>query len=41
MTAVHVTSEFNAALSYALSSVKCGEILLKKEQREAIKLMYQ
>ena len=32
------TSEFNAALSYSLSSVKHGDIVLKKEQREAIKL---
>ena len=37
--AVCTTSELDAALSYTLSSVKCGDILLKKEQREVIKLI--
>ena len=40
MMAVRATSELDAALSYALSSVKLSDILLK-EQREAIKLVYQ
>ena len=34
------TMAFDAAL-YALSSLKQGDIVLKKEQREAIKLLYQ
>ena len=32
---------FDAAFLYALSSLKQGDIVLKKEQREAIKLLYQ
>ena len=32
---------FDAALLYALSSLKQGDIVLKKEQREAIKLLCQ
>ena len=35
------TMAFDAALLYALSSLKQGDIVLKKEQREAIKLLYQ
>ena len=31
------TMAFDAALLYALSSLKQGDIVLKKEQREAIK----
>lgn len=39
--AIRMTSEFDAALLYALSSLKHGDIVLKKEQREAIKLISQ
>ena len=34
------TMVFDAVLLYALSSLQQGDIVLKKEQREAIKLFY-
>ena len=36
-----VTMGFDAALLYALSSLQQDDIVLKKEQGEAIKLLYQ